>query len=135
MAKALSIDLRERVVAAVAGGLSRRQAAERFDISAASAVRWLRGQKTHGSVAPAKQGGDRKTQHIEAHAAFLLAQVEAVPDVTLGELQAKLIERGAPFGVTTIWRFFARRGITYKKDRACRRAAASRCEGGARNLV
>jgi len=115
MAKALSVDLRERVVCAVDGGLSRRQAAERFDISVASAVRWLQRQKTHGSVAPAKQGGDRKTSRIEAHAAFILAEVEAAPDVTLGELQAKLIERGARFGVTTIWRFFARRGITYKK--------------------
>src|SRR3954464_3150934 len=110
MAKALSIDLRERVVAAVAGGLSRRQAAERFDISAASAVRWLRGQKTHGSVALSKQGGDRKTLHIEAHVGFLLQRNEAVPDVTLGELKAKLIERGAPFGVPMIWRFFARGG-------------------------
>jgi len=114
MAKALSVDLRERVVCAVDGGLSRRQAAERFDISVASAVRWLQRQKTHGSVAPAKQGGDRKTSRIEAHAAFILAEVEATPDVTLSELQAKLIERGARFGVTTIWRFFARRGITYK---------------------
>ncbi len=62
MAKALSIDLRERVVVAVDGGLSRRQAAERFAISAASAVRWLQRQKTYGSVEPAKQGGDRKTR-------------------------------------------------------------------------
>ncbi len=115
MAKALSIDLRERVVVAVDGGLSRRQAAERFAISAASAVRWLQRQKTYGSVAPAKQGGDRKTQRIEAHAAFILAEVEEAPYATLGELQAKLIERGARFGVSTIWRFFARRGITYKK--------------------
>ncbi len=115
MAKALSIDLRERVVVAVDGGMSRRQAAERFDISAASAVRWLQRRKTYGGVAPAKQGGDRKTHRIEAHAAFILAAVEAAPDVTLGELQAKLVERGARFGVTTIWRFFKRRGITYKK--------------------
>ena len=40
MARALSVDLRDRVVAAIAGGLSRRQAAVRFGVSAASAVRW-----------------------------------------------------------------------------------------------
>lgn len=33
-----SLDLRERVVAAVSKGLSRRQAAERFGVSLASAI-------------------------------------------------------------------------------------------------
>jgi transposase len=40
MSKALSLDLRERVLAAIAGGMSRRQAALRFGVSAASASRW-----------------------------------------------------------------------------------------------
>lgn len=48
----LPLDLRERVVAAVLGGMSRRQAAERFGVSAASAVRWCRRQKEAGSPAP-----------------------------------------------------------------------------------
>lgn len=42
MAKALSMDLRERVVAAVAGGMSWHKAAERFGVSALSAIRWTR---------------------------------------------------------------------------------------------
>ena len=40
MATALSNDLRKRVLAAVDGGMSCRQAAERFGVSAASAIRW-----------------------------------------------------------------------------------------------
>ena len=40
MSKALSLDLRTRVLAAIAGGLSCRQAAERFGVSASSAIRW-----------------------------------------------------------------------------------------------
>ena len=40
MSKALSLDLRSRVLAAVAGGLSHRAAAERFGVSAASVSRW-----------------------------------------------------------------------------------------------
>lgn len=40
MARALSIDLRERVLAAVDGGMSCRKAADRFGVSASSAVRW-----------------------------------------------------------------------------------------------
>ena len=116
MGKPLSPDLRERVVVAVDGGMSRRRAAARFEVSAASAVRWVQRQNALGSVAPARQGGDRRSQRIEAHAAFILAAVEATPDVTLEELQAKLIEeRGERFAVSTIWRFFDRRKITYKK--------------------
>ena len=37
MTKALSIDLRERVVAVIDSGLSRRQAAARFEVSVSSA--------------------------------------------------------------------------------------------------
>ena len=33
-------DLRERVVATVSNGMSRRQAGERLGVSAASAIRW-----------------------------------------------------------------------------------------------
>lgn len=47
MAKALSLDLRQRVVNAIAAGMSRRQAADRFGVSAASAVRW---QKRNHSI-------------------------------------------------------------------------------------
>ena len=115
MGNPLSLDLRERVVAVVDSGLSRRQAAARFSVSPTSAIRWCR-RKASGNLAPARQGGDRRSHRIEAHAAFILAEVAAVPDVTLEELRAKLIEvHGACFGLTTIWRFFDRRGITYKK--------------------
>lgn len=40
MASALSVNLRERVVAAIEAGASRREAARRFEVSPASAVRW-----------------------------------------------------------------------------------------------
>ena len=110
-----SLDLRERVVAVVDGGLSRRQAAARFSVSPTSAVRGCQ-RKASGTLAPARQGGDRRSHRIEAHADFILAEVAAAPDVTLEELRTKLIDtHGARFGLTTIWRFFHRRGITYKK--------------------
>ncbi len=116
MAKPLSPDLRERVVLAVDGGMSRHQAAARFEVSVASAVRWCQRHKASGSLAPAKQGGDRKSQRIEGHAAFILAAVKETPDATLEELQTKLTEtHGARFSLSTFWRFFDRRGITYKK--------------------
>jgi putative transposase len=46
-----SLDLRERVVAAVASGVSRRAAAERFDVSISTAIRWTRRMKETGSSA------------------------------------------------------------------------------------
>ena len=55
--KTLSLDLRERVVSAVAAGMSRRQAAERFGVSAASAVRWCAREKETGSPAARPRGG------------------------------------------------------------------------------
>ena len=58
MAKALSIDLRQRVVAAIEGGLSRRRAAAQFNVSPASAVRWSGRQRESGDIAPERQGGD-----------------------------------------------------------------------------
>ena len=66
MAKALSVDLRRRVIAAIDGGLSCRQAADRFGVSAASAIRWRSRHKEIGDIAPQRQGGDRKSQRIEA---------------------------------------------------------------------
>ena len=55
MGKPLSIDLRSRLVAAVAGGLSRRSAAERFGVSAASAVRWVRPSTRQAPLRPSRK--------------------------------------------------------------------------------
>ena len=114
---ALSNDLRERLVAAVEAGQSRRSAAERFGVSAASAVRWAQRMRDTGSFEAKPLGGDHRSQRIENHADFIMASVAETPDITLDELRAKLVEeRGETFGPTTIWRFFDRRGVTFKKS-------------------
>lgn len=115
MARTLSLDLRERVVGAVAGGMSRRQAAERFGVSAASAIRWCALDREMGSPRPKARGGDRHSGRIEAQADLILSLVDERDDITLAELQARLAEHGHGFGLGTLWRFFARRGITWKK--------------------
>lgn len=117
MVKSLSDDLRVRVVAAVEAGASRRQAAARFGVSVSSAIRWVRRWRDRGEVGARPQGGDRRSGRIEAQAGFLLGQVEQSPDVTLAELQALLFERGVAVGIATLWRFFERRGISFKKKR------------------
>jgi transposase len=65
MSKALSVDLRERVVTAIEEGMSRRQAAARFGVSPASAVRWFSLVKETGNARPKALGGDRRSGRIE----------------------------------------------------------------------
>jgi transposase len=115
---ALSNDLRERLVAAVNAGQSRRSAGERFGVSAASAVRWMQRVRDTGRFEAKPSGGDHRSHRIERHADFIMAAVAETTDITLAELRAKLIEEcGETFGVTTIWRFFDRRDVTFKKSR------------------
>jgi transposase len=120
MAHAISVDLRRRVCAAVAEGQSCRQAAARFKVSVSSAIRWQARLRQSGSIQPEAQGGDRRSGRIEAHAAFILAEYNAEPGISLAELKHKLAERGVDVGIGTLWRFFDRRRITLKKRRRMR---------------
>src|SRR4051812_6889456 len=115
MSKALSLDLRTRVLAAIAGGLSCRQAAQRFGVSASSAIRWRGLERRQGDARPKALGGDRRSGRIEACAGLILGLVEATPDITLEELRTALAARGVAVGYGSLWRFFARRRITRKK--------------------
>jgi transposase len=63
MSKALSLDLRERVLAAVAQGASGRQAALRFGVSAASVSRWRDLARRQGNARPGPLGGDRRSAY------------------------------------------------------------------------
>jgi transposase len=121
---AVSDDLRERVVEAVVlGGLSRNRAAARFQVSVASAVRWVKRFRTTGEISPAPSGGDRRSGRIEAHHDYLLGLVRRSPDLTLLEIQERLIANcGERFAVSVLWRFFDRHQITFKKNGACRGA-------------
>ena len=88
---AVSDDLRERVVEAVVlGGWSRNQAAARFKVSVASAVRWVKRFQTTGEISPAPSGGDRRSGRIEAHRDYLLGLIRRRPDVTMLEIQERL---------------------------------------------
>jgi transposase len=122
MASSLSRDLRRRVINAVEDeGMSRRQAAARFGVSIATSVRWLAEWRESGRDTAKPVGGDRHSYRIEEHAAFLLGQVEQQRDITLAELQARLLEeRGVRKAISTLWRFFDRRRMTYKKRPATR---------------
>jgi len=136
MGKYLSGDLRSRVIAAVAGGLSRRSAAERFGVGVASAIRWVREWHATGATCAKPQGGDQRSQRIEAYRDVILGAIDAQVDITLVEL-ADMLRRdhGASFAPSTVWRFLDRHAMTVKKNGARQRAGATRRRQAAAGLV
>jgi transposase len=125
MPKAYSCDLRERVIEAVETGASRREAAERFEISVASAVKWLQRWCKAKSAAPRPRGGS--ISPLEKVAAEVLSLIAEQPDLTLMETVAELRKRRIKTSRSSLWRFLDRHNITLKKKPASCRTAASRC--------
>jgi transposase len=124
MAKPYSEDLRGRVVAAVEGGLSRRQAAALFDLGISTVVHWVRRFRETGSVAAKPMGGDHRSL-LTRERGWILERLEQEPDLTIEELRDELRARGVSVGYGTVWRLLSREDITFKKKRAGSRARAA----------
>ena len=94
MSKAPSVDLRTRVLAAVAAGATHREAGLRFGVSAASVSRWRRLEREKGDVRPGPLGGDRRSGRIEAQAALVLGllAVKANQPTLRAEVEAAFAE-------------------------------------------
>jgi transposase len=116
MPRAYSADMRSRVIARVEGGSSRREAAEQYDVSASTAVIWVRCFRETGRSAAKPRGGS--TSPLEKHAAFLLDLIDAQPDRTLDEVVCAMRKHKIPGSRTAVWRFFQRHKITFKKKPA-----------------
>jgi putative transposase len=126
MGRAYSSDLRERVVKAVAAGASCRSAALRFGVAPSSAVKWVARWRERGDVSPGSSRG-RKRSPLHGHRDWLLALNRAEPDLTLIEVRDRLAsELGLVTAEASVWRFFAREGIRFKKNAAAIRARAAR---------
>jgi transposase len=111
----------------VAGGLSHRQAGERFGVSAASVSRWRKREREQGDCRPLALGGDRRSHAIERHAETILGIAAANDrDITLAEIKAALAKKGIEASIGGLWRFFDRHRITRKKVGSCERAESSR---------
>lgn len=124
MARPYSRDLRERVVGAVEGGLSRRRAAKLFGVAISTVIDWVDVWRQEGRLVALPMGGDHSSR-LKDERAWLLQRVAAVPDLTLQEIRAELAARGRHVGYGTVWRFFAAEGISFKKNRARQRARAA----------
>ena len=115
MARASSQDLRDRVIDAVAGeGLSRRAAARRFGVSAATAIKWLQRFQRRGARESGGTGGHRPSK-IQPHRAWVVAVLAAQPAITLAALAARLVrERGVQGDTSMRSRFFTGEGLRFK---------------------
>ena len=116
-----SDDLRSRVVEDILAGSSWRQAAKRFKVSAASAVRWAQLHGQTGGVSPRPRGGKSRSP-LEPHASWLLDLTTAEPDLTLEAIVQRLLAGlGLKTSEAAVRRFFKRHEITFKKNAVRRR--------------
>jgi putative transposase len=117
MGKPLSMDLRERVVAAVEReGLSRRRAATRFGVSYSTAIKWLERVRATGSVAPGQMGGHKPRTLSGGHRDWLLERCRE-KDFTLRGLVAELAARGVKVDYRSVWEFVHGEKLSHKKRR------------------
>jgi putative transposase len=114
MARPLSNDLREHVVAAVIDGQSCRSAAVRFGVAVSSVVKWSQRYRATGSVVPGKMGGRRKPL-LDPHRTFIMKRIKQTPHLTLHRLKDELAARGVVVPHNAVWLFLRREGLRFKK--------------------
>lgn len=125
MVRAYSLDLRERVVAAVAAGQSCRQVAQMYRVSVASVVKWSQRFRATGSAAAKRMGG-RRPRSLAGERDWLLARLAVGPDVTLRALVVELGDRGVVTSYGSVWRLVHDAGISFKKNAVRQRARSPR---------
>ena len=115
MRRALSNELRTRVVEAVGSGESCRAVASRVGVAVSSVVKWSQRYRATGSVAPGKMGGHRK-RVLEPHRAFIVERINQTSHLTLHGLKAELAARGVMVSHNAVWVFLRREGLSFKKN-------------------
>jgi transposase len=80
-------------------------------LARAEATGCIDARPSGGSVSP-----------LEDHGSFLLGLIAKQPDLTLDEIVAAMAKAGIAGSRTSVWRFYERRGITFKKKRCTRRS-------------
>lgn len=122
--KSYSCDMRERVIEAVEAGASRREAAEAFGISVASAVKWVQRWREERSATAKPRGGS--SSPLEKFADKIFAISAEQPDLTLDEMVAVLRRQRIRVSRSALFRFFERHDITFKKKPASIRTTTTR---------
>jgi len=114
MARALSEDLRSRVLQASSDGLSARQAAARFGVGVSTAIRWI-GRAKLGERSARAQGW-RRGSRLDPHETFVFEMIEGQKDITLDEMVIRLAaEANVVIGRSALSIWLGHRGWTFKK--------------------
>jgi len=125
MGKPYSLDLRQRVVAAVlTSGMSRNQAAMHFGVGISTAINWVKRQQETGSVAPGQMGGHKPRAISGEHRLWVLQRTKD-GDFTLLGLVAELAERGLKVDYRSVWEFIHAEKLSFKKKRGGWRTRSS----------
>ena len=91
-------------------------AAEHYEVSASTAVTWVKCFRESGRCAAKPRGGS--VSPLEEHGEFLLALIDEQPDLTLDEVVCAMRKHKVSGSRTAAWRFFQRHKITFKKSAA-----------------
>ena len=135
MAKPYSMDLRERVSAAVVrGGMSCRQAAKPFGVAVSTSIGWVKRVRETGNARPGKMGGHRPRKITGQHREWLIARCKSA-DFTLRGLVLELAERGLKVDYRTMWAFVHAEDLSYKKNLSGQRARPARRCASARTMA
>jgi len=130
-----SLDLRERVVAAVeVGGMSRNRAAAHFGVAISTAINWVKLFRRTGSLAHGQMGGRRPKKITGEHRDWLTARCLAA-DFTLRGLVAELGERGLKVDYRSVWEFVHAEKLSFKKNAARQRAGSVRHRAQTRTMA
>ena len=134
MGRPYSVDLRERVVAAVEkGGMSRRRAAAQFGVGISTVITWVRRFRKTGSVAPGQMGGHKPKAISGEHQVFVMQRIKD-GDFTLRGLVAELAERGLKVDYRSVWEFVHAEKLSFKKKRGGWRTRSARRGAAARSV-
>ena len=116
-----SLDLRRRVIEAVGSGASASEAGRRFAISESAAIKLVRRWRETGSYAPGQIGGQKKRK-LAGREDWLHEVMAVDPDITLAELQRRLLADGLRISQQAINSMLHALGYSFKKNSARGRA-------------
>lgn len=134
MGKPYSMDLRERAISAVEGGMSMNAVAGRLDVAISTVIKWVHRFRETGSVAPGQMGGHKPRSIRGEHEAWLLERIKR-GDYTLRGLVAELGERDLKVDYRSVWTFVHEQDQSFKKNRAGQRTGSSGRRAKARTVA
>jgi len=127
MGRPYSKDLRERVVSSVEGGMSRRQAAARYEVAISTVIDWVNRFRETGDLAPGKIGGHKPKTLSGGHRHWLIARCKEKDFTLMGLVEELLEQRGVKVDYRSVWNFVHEENLSYKKKRSVQRTGSARC--------